>query len=461
MLLAEEIQPGYDPSYQLCKTIWLYHPLGAKIVESPVKLAMSQQRKVTIGAAPEDMLREAFLEEWAALRMDAHIFDTKVTSRAYGVATLAVGAEGVGTDQAIDPWTWPDRRIYFSTFDPLNTSGSLVTDQMPNAPDFQKVRGVTAGGQPWHRSRTVVVMNESPIYIAYTTSAFGYVGRSAYQRILFPLKSFVQTMIADDMVSRKCGLIVAKIKPPGSTVDNLMKAFAGLKRIFIKQGVTNQVLNITPEEDIESLNLQNIDGPLKLSRQNILENIATGAPMPVKLITQESFVEGFGEGTEDAKYVAHYIDGVREEMANLYAFADPIVMHRAWNPEFYRSVQQKYPDYENVPYRTAFYQWRNGFQATWPSLLTEPESEAIKVDETRFKTAVEAAEVFLPNLDPANKAKALIWLADTINERRDLFPIPLELDPDALEAFLVEQKENAAANPTAEEPPAPRLPRAA
>ena len=37
-------------------------------------------------------------------------------------------------------------------------------------------------------------------------------------------------MITDDMVTVKAGVIIAKVKQPGSVVDNLMKFAAGTKR---------------------------------------------------------------------------------------------------------------------------------------------------------------------------------------------------------------------------------------
>jgi len=443
LLLADHIAPGSEPSYQLCKTVYLYHPLGAKIAETPVKLAQSQQRLVTIQNGPEEKVREAFITERKKLRADFHIYNTMVQGRVYGISTLVVGATGKDPGAPLDPWKLWEEQVYFSTFDPLNTAGSLVLNQNPNDPDFQKVTEVSAAGKKYHRSRAVVVMNEAPIYIAYTSSGFGYVGRSVYQRSLFPLKSYVQTMIANDMVSRKVGLIIAKMKAASSVVDWMMQKMAGVKRILLRQGQTNQVLGITPEEDIESLNLQNLDGPLKLARTNILEDIATATPMPAKLITQETFAEGFGEGEEDAKYVAHYIDGVREGMQPLYDFTDDIAMFRAWNPEFYERIQAEFKEYKKVPFKTAFYQWKNSFAASWPSLLTEPESEQIKVDETRFKSVIAMLEVLLPVVDPENKAITIQWAVDNFNERKRLISSPLNLVIEELQKFLEENDKMA------------------
>ena len=41
-------------------------------------------------------------------------------------------------------------------------------------------------GQQYHPSRARICLNEMPVYLGYTNSAFGYVGRSVYQRALFP-----------------------------------------------------------------------------------------------------------------------------------------------------------------------------------------------------------------------------------------------------------------------------------
>ena len=113
-----------------------------------------------------------------------------------------------------------------------------------------------------------------------------------------------------------------------------------------------------------------------MARQNILENIATAADMPAILLKQETFAEGFGEGTEDAKLVAGFIDTFRREIKPVYDFMDAITMHRAWNKEFFAVMQKEFPDaYGKMSYDEAFYEWSSSFAAEWPSLLTEPEFE--------------------------------------------------------------------------------------
>ena len=317
LIMCDEIVPGDEPSYQICKTIYTQHPLGAKMAESPISMAQSQEREITIPNSPEDRVREAFLNERKALQADKHIFNAMRLCRSYGVSTLALIVKGAKTESAIDYKALPGLEIDFNEWDPLNTAGSIVLNQNPNDIDFQKKRSmVRVNGTSYHPSRTVVMLNEDPVYINYTVSAFGFVGRSVYQRALFPLKSFINSMITDDMVVRKAGLIIAKLKQAGSTISNLMASVTGQKRQLVKEAETDNVLSIsaTDNEAIETLNMQNLDGAFGMARKDILENIAVSADMPAMLLNQETFAEGFADGTEDAKAVARYIDRVRVQM---------------------------------------------------------------------------------------------------------------------------------------------------
>jgi hypothetical protein len=433
ILTSTEIVPGADPSYQLCKTLYLYHPHGKKMADTPIDMAMFKPRIITCPDSPEEKIVEAFRREWDKIGADGHIANVMGLSRVYGISSLAMLVKGVDSNVPVDYKTLAKADISFNVYDPLNTSGSLVLNQNPNDLDFQKVQNISVSGVPYHRSRTITILNEKPIYIGYTTSAFGYVGRSVYQRPLYPMKSFIQTMITDDLVSLKAGVIVAKMKQPGSVVDQAMAFLAGLKRNFVKEAVTSNVLGITTDEDIETLDMTNVNTAMAESRKNILENEASGADMPAKILNAETFAEGFGEGTEDAKHVARYIDKVRTQMQPCYMFFDKIVMYRAWNPEFYVTIQNLFPkEYGKMDYEEAFYRWQNSFQAMWPSMLTEPESELVKKDDVLLKDIIAMLEVLLPEIDPDNKAVLVKWACDNMNDLKHLFSAPLNLDYQAI-----------------------------
>ncbi|HBR5102278.1 TPA: DUF1073 domain-containing protein [Klebsiella pneumoniae] len=442
LLDSDDIQPGSTAGYQTCKTIYLFHPLGGKMVDRPIKMAMNESRTVHISQAYgiEQRLRDAFEREWKALGADNHIANAARISRIYGVSAIAMLVDNQEPSSAVDYRTLYKHNVTFNILDPLNTAGSIVLNQDPNAQDFQKVEGIRVAGKPYHKSRCVVQQNEDPIYLAYNSAAFGFTGRSVYQRALFPLKSFIQTMRTDDMVAVKGGLLVTKIKGPSSVVNNMMQKLSGIKRMMLKRGKTGEVLQIGDSDNIESIDLSNLEKPLDSARKHILENVAAAADMPAIILNSETFAQGFGEGTEDARAVAVYIDNIREWLDQLYAFFIRICQYRAWSIEFFQSLRADFPDLKNT-YSLYFASWINNFEYRWPPSLKEPDSEKVKVDETRFKAIVSMLEVLLPqvNTDDENRALLIEWAQANANANENLFPQRLDLDIDSLKANRPQQ----------------------
>ncbi|QPW09127.1 anti-CBASS protein Acb1 family protein [Klebsiella quasipneumoniae] len=442
LLDSDDIQPGSTAGYQTCKTIYLFHPLGGKMVDRPIKMAMNESRTVHISQAYgiEQRLRDAFEREWKALGADNHIANAARISRIYGVSAIAMLVDNQEPSSAVDYRTLYKHNVTFNILDPLNTAGSIVLNQDPNAQDFQKVEGIRVAGKPYHKSRCVVQQNEDPIYLAYNSAAFGFTGRSVYQRALFPLKSFIQTMRTDDMVAVKGGLLVTKIKGPSSVVNNMMLKLSGIKRMMLKRGKTGEVLQIGDSDNIESIDLSNLEKPLDSARKHILENVAAAADMPAIILNSETFAQGFGEGTEDARAVAVYIDNIRKWLDQLYAFFIRVCQYRAWSFEFFQSLRADFPELKNT-YSLYFASWINNFEYRWPPSLKEPDSEKVKVDETRFKAIVSMLEVLLPqvNTDDENRALLIEWAQANANANENLFPQRLDLDIDSLKANRPQQ----------------------
>ncbi len=453
--VLDQIAPGDDPSYEACKAVMLYHPLGFKITESPIRLAQSTPRVITIPNGPEERLREEFERAWRKLDADRVIRGLMRLARCYGIASLIVGAEDEDTSQPMNWQSISKKDLYFNVLDPLNTSGSLVLNQDPNAPDFLKKRsGVSANGARYHSSRCCVMMNEDPIFISYTSAAFGFVGRSVFQRAWYPLKSFIQTMITDDMISRKAGVLVAKMKAPGSIISRGMVDMAAYKRQMLQSAATDNVLGITTDEDIESLNLQNIDGAGKFARDNVLKNIAAATDMPAVLLDQETYASGMAEGSEDMKAVAQYIDSIRGDMGLAYEFMDNVVQHIAWNEDFYASIQSEFPEYRKVKYERAFQDWQRNFQATWPSFLREEPSKQVETENTKQKAIIAFMQVTMPVLGPKNRANLLMWAQDNLNANKNMFSTELQFDEDE----IIEFSANAVPEPN-DNPEMPNAPR--
>lgn len=435
LLMCEDIVPGAQPGYELCKQILLYHPYGFKLAATPLQMAQFKPRKITVPKAPDDgkMLVEAFEREQKELRAEQTIFNAALQGRVYGVSTLGLIVEGADPAVPVDFPKLYNAKIAFNVWDPLNTAGSLVLNQDPNAIDFLKVKGISVGGKGYHISRVCVIQNEMPIYIDFQASGYGYVGRSIYQRGLVPLKSFIMTMATDMMIALKAGVLIAKMETQSSAVDGPMSWLFGAKRNMVKEATTGNVLSIGIAEEIESLNLQNLDGAYGMARKNIIENIASSCSTPAKLLLEEAFAQGFSDGDNDSMAIAQFVDGIRTWIDPLYAFFDEITMYRAWNEDFYQTIQSRYPDeYGDVPYNVAFMEWRNSFTAIWPSLLEEPESERSKAEDVTLKAIIAVVEILLPAVPPEVKARVIEWMQDNLNERKLLFSSPMDLDFDAI-----------------------------
>lgn len=447
ILAADEIEVGTPVGYQLCKLLWTVHPLGGKLVEAPVTLAQSQSRKVNVPGSIEDDLVKAFTTEWDNLKCDQHIRDCMHLSRAYGVGAVAWGFPDLQTDKPLDdPFDIAKKAgLYFNVYDPLNLSGSVVTNQNPNAPDFQKPnREITAAGQPYHPSRTQVVSHGTPVYIDYQSSSFSFSGRSVFLRVLYPMKSFLGTMKTDDMISRKAGLLIAKIKQNSSVIDGIMEKIGMLKRSLLKEAVTDEVLQVDSDDMIESLNLQNIDGAGKFARDNIIANIAAGSDVPAIIIKDEAFAEGFSDGDMDMMNVVQYIDGIRKQMAPLYAFFTRIVQYRAWNEEFFETLQKKFPDLlSGRNYKAWFFETRDLFKAEWPSLLKEPESEKVERNSKKLDAVSKIFAALNTGLDPENAARLRQWVVDSVNDMPELFTSVMEFDPEVFKDLAEEMKQQA------------------
>jgi hypothetical protein len=442
LLLGENegIKPGSQPSYQLCKTIYLYHPWGSKIVDKPIKMAQSQPREIAIPVAP-DIVKAAYLREWKRMKADKAIRNLARTARIYGIGSQAVMIEGEDPSKPLDLKTLWKKDIVFNTFDPLNTAGSLVLNQDPLAIDFQHPVSIRVSGKAFHRTRSCIVMNEAPVYIDYQASTFGFTGRSVYQRALYPLKTFIQTMRTDDLITVKAGVIVAKQEQPGSIIDGAMQWLYAQKRNLLGEAKTSDVLGIGKDESIETLNFQNLQGPYELARKNCKENVASAVPMPAKLLNDETFAEGFGEGTEDAKEIARFVDDTREDLDPIYSWMETLCFHRAINPDLYKLVQKAYPEeYGSRPFEEVFYEWRNSFEAKWPNYLSEPPSELVKVDDVKLRALMALLEILLGQLSPTNKAKLVEFVQDNVNEMKLLFNgRDLDLDLEDIVSYVAPQ----------------------
>lgn len=436
ILETEEILPGKDVGYQACKIIWQYHPLGGKLVEKPIMMAMCKPRRYNVDTDPDERVVRRFEEVWNRLAVSEKIRNLFFLSRCYGAAAIGVGTDGVSCREQIPDFGLKEDDVYINVWDPLNASGSMVTDQNPNSRYFQQANTtLVISGKKWHPSRTAKVFNTTPIYLSFQSSTFGFTGRSVFQRILYPLKSYIGTMTANDMVSKKAAVLVAKVAQNSSVINGIMSMATRKKREDLKAAENNSVLSIGPNDAIESLNLQNIDGALNAARDNIISDIASGSDVPAILIKEEAFSKGWTEGSEDSKAISQYIDGIRQQIEPVMHFLEEIVQYIAWSEDFYESLKADYPDIITEDYKTTFYMWRREFRADWQELVEESPDKRRDSDSKVLREAANTYAILAPQLDPENRAHATEWLASLSNDTETYGDTPLIIDKEALSKY--------------------------
>lgn len=437
ILDSDEIQPGTDVGYDLCKLLWMYHPLGGKLVEKPITMAMCKPRQYNVDTDPDERVIRQFMTVWERMGLNDKVKNLFFISRCYGAAAIGVGTDGVSCKDELPTFGLKEDDVYINVWDPLNAAGSMVTDQNPNSKYFQQAnRTLKITGKNWHHSRTMKIFNGTPIYLEYQNSSFGFTGRSVFQRVLFPMKSYIGTMNANDLVSQKAGVMVAKTAQNGSVISGIMAAAAKAKREIVKIARTGGVINIGTGDDIESLNLQNIDKALNAARDNIISDIASGSDVPAILIKEEAFSTGWSEGSEDSKAISQYIDGVRQQIEPVMDYFERLVQYIAWNEDFFNALKDDFPDVITEDYKTTFYQWRREFNAKWQELVEESPDKRRESDSKVIQQASAVYTSLEKNFDPENRATLAEWLANIVNATQTYGDVPLLIDMDTLANYI-------------------------
>lgn len=437
ILESEEIQPGTDVGYEACKLLWQFHPLGGKLVEKPISMAMCKPRQYSVETDPDERVVRRFQEVWERMELNEKIKNFFFISRCYGAAAIGVGTATTACKDPLPTFGLTEEDVYVNVWDPLNAAGSMVTDQNPNSRFFQKANAILKiSGKNWHSSRTLKVFNGTPIYLEYQNSSFGFTGRSVFQRVLYSMKSYIGTMVANDLVSQKAGVLVAKVAQNGSVMNGIMAAATGKKREFVKEARNKGVISIGQNDGIESLNLQNIDKALSTSRDSIISDIASGSDVPAILIKEEAFSQGWGEGSEDSKAVSQYIDGVRQQIEPVMDYFERMVQYIAWSEDFYKSLKNDFPDIITEDYETTFYLWRREFTAKWQELVEESPDKRRDSDSKVVQQATALFTALSQMLDPENKATAAEWLSSIVNATQTYGDVPLIIDTEALANYV-------------------------
>src|SRR5579864_7266193 len=114
ILMADNIELGSAASYELCKSIYEYHPIGAKLVDTPVELAQSQGRNINVPGPAEDRVRKAFIDEWKKIDADRIIANCVRLARIYGISSIATMVlNDTNPEKPLDFATLAEKKLTF------------------------------------------------------------------------------------------------------------------------------------------------------------------------------------------------------------------------------------------------------------------------------------------------------------------------------------------------------------
>lgn len=414
-LCSEVIEPGSGLDYSLAKRIYLEHPLGSRIVDSPITLAFTQKREIS--GIPEEA-KIAFQNAWKLARADVAIKNTARHARIYGAGTLVDLGEGT-----------------FKVYDPLLTAGSIVGNiGEPLSRDFLTADDPIVRGVKFNNQNSIVLYNGAQVYLTYSASAFSYGGRSVFYNMLPMLSGFLYSIDVDTLVLKKAGALVIKTKPTGAAPSRFSQFFQRKKANDVKRALNGNVIAIETDESIETINMTNSDD-MVTARDNMISNIATAMDAPALILKNAVLTQGFGEGSEDAKILAQYVERYREEIEVLFDWMTSKIQALAWSEEWYQSFQMSHPEYAGISYQSAINFWKSNFSFEWPNYITEPDSEKRKGQKDSFDAYMQLYRELQSGIkNPENRralAQAMVDLTQS-----DAFkallpePIPLNFDED-------------------------------
>lgn len=358
LLESTTILPGAQPSYEMCKAIASAHPNGRRIVTASVNLAVAKGCHFNFPDDVENTLEKHLkdvLEEVGGFGPVKSLLEDK---RIYGQAVMIIGAwhntldektgktkkeyakstENLSLDQ-IENWN-----LFFNIVDPQILGGRQNIGQNPTKEDYQKFGNIVeVESQTYIRSRFIGVLNTVPQWIWWSNSAYSFGGLSAYASCLYQLRTLLELEITLWFITKKMGLLVYKQKQDEDVPTEMSIQAQAHKARKAKRGETGNVLGISIEEDIQSINLTTLHQALAEAKKQALQGIAVATGEPATILGSESFANGWTSGNTDAELVKNFLKNVQtNEVEPVLRFMLSFVMKRAFTPEYLEQYNKEF-----------------------------------------------------------------------------------------------------------------------
>jgi len=384
----QEILEATTIDYSLCQLIYRHHPAAKTLINLAIDKAIAAGRDIKIQAAPQ-MVIDRFHDIFMRYNGDKLAGDLLACAKAYGISSLIIGQYEIETQSPLDLSSL-NQYSFINVIDPLNMSGSNVRNQNPNQKNYlQAPKMVRVQGIEYHSSRCFTIYNpfEPTLFMNFNSASLSYAPSSCFERTLPYMKMLLENDNALSAGNRKVGAIVhKKAFMNQSTLDAANMSIKGYIKEKIKNLFNGDAVVVGQGDEISTIDLQHFSQSLQTTREAVLDGIAMASSdgIPAAMLKNALLGRGLSEGDNDKKRENEYIVKHQSTLKPIYSFIDNLIQRIAWNdPDFYRAVQNRHPEYRDVSHRSAIMQWTSSFTWEWNAIDKATPQEESEIAEKK------------------------------------------------------------------------------
>lgn len=390
----DELLGAYkDLTYQECRNIYRYWPLGKRVATALPNFAMSAGRSF-ISELPE--VNTALNEAAEDLKIEQLVNRAAVYARIYGLSFIYLA-----TDKELKsdlPVTYGDIQsnlaIKFNVLDPLSAGGSITIDNDSLSPTFGLPITLRVKGRKVHTKRIHCCYNDIPLYYKFNPSSYSFSGPSIYQNMTLVIRSWNRTVIALQRLATKAASIIVKRKDTSNITSIQLDAInrnLSLIRQMENDGIT--ALRVGEEAEFFSLTgVQEVDAIC--NRLNSVLMMAL-SDTPSGILLDKNLSTGMADGDNDMKAILISVDRFRKDiLAPIYKFLDKFICYKAFSQEFLKELKETYPDlYQDFTLQQVFDDLMSKYKYKFNDLYPQTENEQADTAGKRLDNLVKIKEL--------------------------------------------------------------------
>lgn len=374
----DELLGAYkDLTYEECRDIYRYWPLGKRVATALPNFAMSSGRTFSVKENLPEVIK-ALEEAEKLLKIPQVVNKAAVYSRVYGLSFvyLASDSSECPPDKPLNREEFLHSSCRFNVLDPLSAGGSIQIDNDSLSPTFGLPLYLKVKGKVVNSSRIHLCFNDIPLYYKFNPSSFSFGGPSIYQNMTLLIRSWNRTVLALQRLSTKAASIIVKRKDGSGTAGFQVQAL-NRNLSAIRSLENDGITSIRVGEEIEFFNLAGLSEIDSIcNRLNSMLMMAL-SDTPSGILLDKNLSTGLADGDNDMKAIIISTDRFRKDILKpIYDFLDKFMCYRAFTPELISEMKEKYPElYRDKSEESILMEWLDSYSFEFNELYPQSENE--------------------------------------------------------------------------------------